>query len=75
VCLHPLDTCAVQILEVSPDQNGSGGFRVHGSMRVVDQESGQDLDPTGQMAAARGPGKGSAGRAPSVSTQGIPAQF
>lgn len=48
----------MQILEVSPDQSGSGGFRVHGSMRVVDQDSGQDLDPTGQMAAARGPGMG-----------------
>lgn len=51
-----------KILEVSPDQSGSG-FRVHGSMRVVDQDSGQDLDPTGQMAAARGgPGGGGGGR-------------
>lgn len=44
-----------QILEVSPDQSGGSGFRVHGSLRVVDQDSGQDLDPTGQLAgAARG---------------------
>jgi hypothetical protein len=52
---------AAQILEVSPEQNGPG-FRVHGSMRVVDQESGADLDPTGQMAAAaaaKGAGCGS----------------
>jgi hypothetical protein len=51
----------LQILEVSPEQNGPG-FRVHGSMRVVDQESGADLDPTGQMAAAaaaKGAGCGS----------------
>eukprot|EP00878_Enallax_costatus_P033584 GHUV01037115.1.p1 GENE.GHUV01037115.1~~GHUV01037115.1.p1 ORF type:complete len:502 (+),score=73.29 GHUV01037115.1:180-1685(+) len=46
----------VKILEVSPDQSGPG-FRVHGSMLVVDQDSGQDLDPSGQMAAARGTGQ------------------
>jgi hypothetical protein len=40
-----------QILEVSPEQQGPG-FRVHGSMRVVDQDSGTDLDPSGQLAAA-----------------------
>lgn len=43
----------LQILEVSADQNQNGpGYRVHGSMRVVDQDSGADLDPTGQAAAA-----------------------
>jgi hypothetical protein len=40
-----------KILEVSPDQAGPG-FRVHGSMRLVDQAEGADMDPTGQMAAA-----------------------
>lgn len=49
---------ALQILEVSPEQHGPG-FRVHGSIRVVDQDTGQDMDPTGQLAAARGPGTAS----------------
>eukprot|EP00775_Hariotina_reticulata_P012440 gene12440-12577_t len=47
----------VKILEVSPDQAGPG-FRVHGSMRLVDQAEGADLDPTGQMAAALAKGGG-----------------
>jgi hypothetical protein len=47
----------VKILSAEPD--GSGGFKVNGSMRAVDQESGADLDPTGQLAAAgRGEGPG-----------------
>uniref|UniRef100_A0A383W4N8 S1 motif domain-containing protein n=1 Tax=Tetradesmus obliquus TaxID=3088 RepID=A0A383W4N8_TETOB len=49
----------VKILEVSADQNQNGpGYRVHGSMRVVDQDSGADLDPTGQAAAAAAKGGG-----------------
>jgi hypothetical protein len=44
-CLVP------QVVEVNPDPNGQG-FRVHGSMVVVDQDTGQDLDPTGAKAAA-----------------------
>ncbi|KAF6261416.1 hypothetical protein COO60DRAFT_1636853 [Scenedesmus sp. NREL 46B-D3] len=51
----------VKILEVSPDQNGPG-FRVHGSMRVLDQDSGADLDPTGQAAAAAAAKGGGGGR-------------
>lgn len=53
------DVVSVQILEVSPDQSGPG-FRVHGSIRLVDQTDGADLDPSGQLAAAaaaRGPGE------------------
>jgi hypothetical protein len=45
----------MQILDVSPDQHGPG-FRIHGSMKVVDQDTGDDLDPTGQIAAKAGPG-------------------
>jgi hypothetical protein len=45
----------MQVVEVSPDPGG-GGFRVHGSMKVVDQDNGHDLDPTGQMAAQKAPG-------------------
>ncbi|WIA36670.1 hypothetical protein OEZ86_007953 [Tetradesmus obliquus] len=53
----------VKILEVSADQNQNGpGYRVHGSMRVVDQDSGADLDPTGQAAAAAAAKGGGGGR-------------
>jgi hypothetical protein len=47
----------VKVTEVSPDM-GSGGFRVHGSMRAVEQDSGQDQDPNGALAAA---GRGGGG--------------
>ncbi len=48
----------VKVTEVSPDMAG-GGFRVHGSMKVVEQDSGRDLDPSGALAAAgRGGGGG-----------------
>ncbi len=51
----------VKILSAEPD--GVGGAKVNGSMRVVDQESGADLDPTGELAASRrgGPGGGGGG--------------
>lgn len=42
----------VKVLGVEPD--AVGGFKVSGSLRVVDQESGADLDPTGQLAFAKG---------------------
>lgn len=60
----------LQVLEVTQDMtnssNGPAGFRVHGSMRVVDQDSGADLDPTGQLAAARIGGGGAGGGGASV---------
>ncbi|KIY92261.1 hypothetical protein MNEG_15702 [Monoraphidium neglectum] len=52
----------VKILSAEPD--GSGGFKVNGSMRAVDQESGADLDPTGQLAAAGRGGGGPGGGGP-----------
>lgn len=45
----------VKILSAEPDATGS--FKVNGSMRVVDQGSGADLDPTGQLAAGGGRGE------------------
>lgn len=35
----------VKVCEVTPDER-SGGVRIGGSMRVVDQSTGVDLDPT-----------------------------
>lgn len=46
----------VKILSAEPDATGS--FKVNGSMRVVDQGSGADLDPTGQLAAGGGRSEG-----------------
>lgn len=43
----PGQRCWVKITEVVPDPSGRG-CRVHGSMAVVDQSSGADLDPTGK---------------------------
>lgn len=50
---HTVSSCAqvfVKILEVAED--GGGRVKVGASIKVVDQESGADLDP-GNLAAAR----------------------
>lgn len=41
----------LKITEVNPDPSGRG-MRVHGSMKLVSQVDGSDLDPTGRLAAA-----------------------
>eukprot|EP00877_Chromochloris_zofingiensis_P006031 jgi/Chrzof1/1681/Cz10g17030.t1 len=46
----------VKVTEVTPEGSGGSGFRVHGSMRVVSQADGTDLDPTGKMAGHRAGG-------------------
>eukprot|EP00798_Chlamydomonas_sp_ICE-L_P020709 gene20709-27518_t len=43
----------VKVTEVNEDGNRPGEMRVSGSMRVVAQEDGKDLDPTGSMANSR----------------------
>jgi predicted RNA-binding protein with RPS1 domain len=50
----------VKILDVRPDP-GAGGFRVQASMRLADQVTGEDLDPTGSKAAQIGCGGGGGG--------------
>lgn len=39
----------VKVVEVNEDPSVPGSFRLHGSMKVVDQQTGQDLDPSGRM--------------------------
>jgi len=55
----------VKVVEVTPDPAQPGRSRVHGSIKLVSQADGRDLDPSGALAAAAaGPGGGGGGGGP-----------
>lgn len=51
----------LKVVEVRADDR-TGEMKVNGSMKVVDQETGEDLDPTGNKTMQNGGGGGGGGQ-------------